>query len=122
MTGLTQVASASNAQQVNRSLRRLFFVLWFLVAFHGVILRRHELWPHGALVIGVGVVPPVLPIVVTLWGKAGVAVVSWVVTALAACGWVAAARHPNDGFVLLLARAALCVYWLTLSFLIALGT
>jgi len=86
------------------------------------VLRRHELWPHGSLAIGIGLVPPVFPIVVTVWGQVVVAMYSWLVTALTVCGWVAAARQPADGFLLFLARAVMCLYWLSLSFLIAFET
>jgi hypothetical protein len=47
---------------------------------------------------------------------------SWLVSALSVCGWVAAARQPADGFLLFLARAVMCLYWLSLSFLIAFET
>jgi hypothetical protein len=97
-------------------------MLWFVVAFHAVILRRHELWPHGAVVIGIGLVPPVLPIVAAIWGKVGLAFFTVLLTALATWAWVAAVRNPGEGFILFLARVGLCVYWLALSFLIALGT
>jgi hypothetical protein len=46
----------------------------------------------------------------------------WLVTTFMVCGWVAAARQPRDGVLLFMARATMCLYWLSLSFLIAFET
>jgi len=122
MTELAHNTPARTARQIHRSQCWLFLALWLLVTFHGVVLRRHELWPHGALAISIGIVPPLFPFVVTWWGQVVVAMYCWLVTTFMVCGWVAAARRPRDGALLFIARATMCLYWLSLSFLIAFET
>ena len=115
------VAVSTPRRSVNSKLLRLFVVWWAVVAFHLLVLDRHEVWPHGSQVIAVCAAPPISPIVLTVWHKGGMAAFSWLVTAVAVAFWVWAARQPQDRFLLMPARVAISLYWLIHWFMLGLG-
>ena len=120
MRTMKVMTAATVTRSVNRKLFNLAVLEWLAVAAFLLLVDRRA-WAHGLPIVSVCAMPPVAPIVLSFWHKGAAAGYAWLVTALAATGWVCAARQPQDEFMLFLARAGITIYWLVLWFILGVG-
>jgi len=100
---------------VNRSLLKLFIILWFCVAFHLLVLSR-EVRGHELSMQLMAAAPPIIPVVMLLYGKAGAAAFSLALSLVVGLSWVLAVRRPRITARRLQARGVIVVYWVLLWF------
>jgi hypothetical protein len=109
------------SRAVNRSLLKMFMIFWLCAAFHLSVIMYREIVQESPSFRFMGLAPPAIPVVMVMYGKRGMAVLTFLLTALVASMWVVAVRRPSVSYLRLLARATIVLYWLFLWFNMAMS-